>query len=210
MTPQIHIGDKGKTLGPLKPTGRITVMGHAIDASSEGTWIDGDVDVVIVGGNTRQAIVRLFSTAGKPPQNNGEPLPQEQPTEVTPLQSPPAWVERIYSVRIGFVIGIIFVPIAWLFGTPLSVYALFVPVSGAIAGRLFRGFVGTAIETVGPRVDHRPQATAIALFIVVASLVGSAIGLNTGLGFLGLCCGLPLGALIGGMLAYVGWIVSNL
>lgn len=59
ITSQIRIGGKGKTLGPLKPQGRISVLGHSIDATSEGTWIDGDVEVVIVGGNTRQAIVRF-------------------------------------------------------------------------------------------------------------------------------------------------------
>ena len=92
----------------------------------------------------------------------------------------------------------------------MSVYALLVPASGAIAGRLFRSFVGIAIETIGPREDHRPRATVVALSILVASLVGSAIGLKVGLGFLGLCCGVSLGALIGGSLAYAGWIVWNL
>ena len=80
-------------------------MGHTIDASSEGTWIDDDVDVVIVGGNTRQAIVRLVSTDAKLPPNTGEPLAKEPSIHVSSLHSPPAWVERINSVRIGLILA---------------------------------------------------------------------------------------------------------
>ncbi len=130
MTTPIHIGDRGKTLGPLKPTGRVTVNDQTIEASSEGVWIDSGSDIVIVGGNTRLAIVRVYSSEMSRPRNNGQRLPAETAMETTPLQSPPSWVERVNSVVIGLVIGIVVVPIAWLFGAPLSSYALFVPVSG--------------------------------------------------------------------------------
>jgi hypothetical protein len=185
------------------------VNGHTIDASSEGGWVDSDSDIVVVGGNLRQAIVRVPSSNADLLRNNGEPLPEEKAIETTPLESPPAWVERINSIVIGLVIGIVLIPCVWLTGTPFSLYALLVPVSGAIAGWLFRIFVGTAIQTVGPREDHRPQARTTALIVLTCSFVGSAIGLNIGLGFLGLCCGLPLGAFVGGMLTYTGWFLSN-
>ena len=205
----IQIGDSGTTLGPLKPTGRVSVNGHTVDASSEGGWIDSDSDVVVVGGNTRRVIVRVLSGVAEPPKNNGEPLPEEKAIETTPLQSPPAWVERINSVTIGLVIGIVLVPCVWLFGTPFSLYAMLVPVAGAIAGWLFRVFVGTAIQTVGPREDHRPQARVIAMIVLTCAVVASAIVLNAGFGFLGLCCGIPFGAAVGGMLAYTAWFLSH-
>ena len=146
------LATREKTVGPLKPTGQITVNGHELDASSDGPWIDSATDVVIVGGNTRQAIVRVLSGAAAiHPANNREPLPDEKKFEPTPLQAPLAWVERINAVIIGLVIGIVLVPIVWLSGRPWSLFALLVPVSGAIAGRLFRSFVGTAIQSVGPQ-----------------------------------------------------------
>lgn len=209
MTKPIRIGDRGKTLGPLKPTGRVTVNDQTIEASSEGVWVDSDCDIVIVGGNRRRVIVQLYTGETIHARNNGERLPAELAIEMTPLQSPPAWVERVNSVVIGLVIGIVLVPAAWLFGTQLSVYALFVPASGAMAGWLFRKFVGSAIETVGPRQDHRPRARATALLVITCTLVASAIVVNVGLGFVGLCFGIPLGAFVGGMLTYLGWIISS-
>lgn len=209
MTISIHIGDSGTTLGPLKPTGRISVNGHTIDASSEGGWIDSDSNVTVVGGTTRQAIVRVRSAVARPPQNHGEPLPDEQPIETTPLQSPPAWVERINSVAIGLVIGIVLVPCVWLFGTPISLDAILVPVAGAMAGWMFRIFVGTAVQIVGPREDHRQQARVMAMIVVTCACVASAISLNAGFGFFGLYCGIPLGTLVGGILTYTAWFLSN-
>jgi hypothetical protein len=209
MTKPIHIGDRGKTVGPLKPTGYVRVNDQTIEASSEGVWIDSDSDIVIVGGNTRRAIVRMYSSETICPRNSRERLPAETAIETTPLQSPLSCVERGNSVVVGLVIGIVIVPVAWLSGMPLSVFALLVPLSGAIAGWLFRSFVGSAIQTVGPREDHRPRARATALLVLTCTLVASVIGVNIGLGFLGLCGGIPLGAFLGGMLAYIGWIISN-
>ncbi len=209
MTTPLRIGDLGRTLGPLKPTGRVAVNDQTVDASSEGEWIDADTDILIVGGTMRRVIVRLFSSETRRPSNSGEPLPAATVAATTPLQSPPSWVEQINSVFTGLVIGIVLVPVAWLFGVQLTAYALFVPVSGAIAGWLFGSFVGSAIDSVGPREDHRPRARVAALLVLTCSLLASAIGLNAGLGFLGVCCGMPLGALVGGMLTYAGWIMSN-
>jgi hypothetical protein len=207
MTVEIQIGDQAKTISPLKPTGRISVNGITMDATSEGTWIDLGADVVIVGGNKRRAIVREAGGADGQLRNHGSPLPAERQFETTPLQSPPAWVERIRSVKFGLVIGIVLIPIVWLCGIPFTIYALMLPVSGAIAGWLFGIFVATAIESVGPREDHRPRARGIAAFILFCCLIGAVVGLNMG-GYLGIGCGLPLGALVGGMLVYVGMLLS--
>jgi hypothetical protein len=209
MATQIQLGMKAKTLGPLKPTGRVSIDGHTMDASSEGMWIDGDVNVVIVGGCTRQVIVRVYSNDGDLPPNSGQQLPEENAIETTPLRAPPAWVERIHSVKIGIVIGIVLVPIAWMLGTPMSSSAILVPVSCAMAGWLLQMFVGRTVEMVGPREDHRPLARATALIVLCCSLVGAAVGVNFDTGFLGLSCGIPAGALVGGVMTFVGWIVSN-
>ena len=141
-------------------------------------------------------------------ENRGELLSGGTAFESTPLQSPPAWVERIDSVRIGFIIGVLLVPLALLSGTPFKLYALGVPFAAAIAGCLCRLFVGKASEAVGLREDHRSQATAIAKPTVLCTVIGAAIGLSPGPGFFGLCCGIPLGALAGGFLAYVAIVLS--
>jgi hypothetical protein len=207
MTVPIHIGDRGQTLGPLKPTGRIDVNGSTISSSSEGGWIDAETDVVIVGGNQGQAIVRAFSSDASLPQDNGVPLPEENEIETDPQQSPPAFVERVNSVAIGLLLGVVLVPIVWSTGTSFSSFSYLMPVSGLATGWLFRMFVGTAIQTVGPNTDHRPTATMIALTILLCCGIGTVIALDMGLGFLGLSYSLPLSALAGGM-ACIGLMLA--
>ncbi len=204
----IRIGEKARTVGPLRPSGRVLIHGQTFHASSEGTWIESDTDVVIVGGTTRRVVVREADHTTDSLEKRGEPLGDENAYEPTPLQSPPAWVERIDSVRIGFFLGVLLVPLVLLSGTPFTVYALGVPIAAALAGWLFRVFVAKASEAVGPREDHRSQANAIAMLTVLGTVIGAAIGMSTAPGFLGLCCGIPLGALAGGILAYVAIVLS--
>jgi hypothetical protein len=204
----IRIGERARTVGPLRPSGRVLIRGQSIHASSEGTWIESDTDVVIVGGTTRRLVVRESDHTTDALEKLGEPLCDDSTYEPTPLRSPPTWVERIDSVRIGFAIGILLVPMALLSGTPFTVYALGVPFAAALAGWLFRVFVGKASEAVGPREDHRSQANAIAMVIVLSTVIGAAIALSNAPGFLGLGCGILLGALAGGILAYVAIVLS--
>ncbi len=200
MTSPIRIGDIGTTLSPMKPTGRVSVNGQRMDASSEGAWIDSGVDIVIVGGNTRQAIVRELCKDPGNPQNHGEPLLEVKAIQ-TPLQSPPARVEQINSVVVGLVIGVVLMPVVWLTGTPFSLDALLVPLAGAVAGWIFRMFLAMAVDSAGPREDHRPRATGIALLMLLCCIVGSVITINAGFGFLGLCFSLPFGAFLGGVVS---------
>ena len=204
----IRVGEKARTVGPLRPSGRVLIRGQTIHASSEGTWIEPDTDVVVVGGTTRRVVVREDDNTTDSLKNHGELLSDGNAFESTPLQSPPAWVERIDSVRVGFIIGVLLVPLALLSGTPFTFYALGVPFAVAIAGWLFRVFVGKASEAVGPREDHRSQANAIAMLVVLCTVIGAALGLSIAPGFFGLCCGIPLGALAGGILAYVAIVLS--
>ncbi len=204
MTTEIRIGDKARTVCPLKPTGQVLVRDRTIDAASDEGWVDADTEVQIIGGTARRAIVRSSSTGETVVARQGELLPEEVAYETTPLESPPAWVERIPAVLIGIVIGVGVIPLVWLSGTPLTVFAALVPVAGAISGWLFRAYVGAAIGSVGPREDHRPRAVGIAGAVFSFSASGAAIGLAEG-GFLGLSCGLMAGALLGGLLAYL-WL----
>ena len=198
MTLQIRIGDQGKTLGPLKPTGRISINGQNVDASSNGEWIDSNSDVVVIGGSSRQVLVSVMSRERGSMENGGDVLPDGKEIETTPLHAPHALVERINIVGIGFVVGIVLIPAAWLSGTTLSFYALLVPFSAALAGWLSRGFVGVARELAGPREDHRPHANSIDLTILVCCIVACTIAISIGSGFLGLNVGLLAGVLAAG------------
>lgn len=209
MNKPVRIGATARTMGPLKPSGRVSVDGRSLEATSEGMWIDGDTLVVIVGGDTQRVVVRVASADSESLPASGELLAERREPETTPLQAPPAWVERINAVACGAMLGAVLVPLVWLLGTPISVYAALVPLGGAVAGQLFQWFVGNAVHSVGPREDHRAQARVTAMIVVTSALLGAGIGVSSELTFLGMCLGLPVGAFVGGMLVSVGWILSN-
>ena len=209
MTTQILIGDIARTVGPLKPTGKISVNDQTINAYSEGLWIDSETEVVIAGGHTGRVLVRAISEDMVPVEQHGQPLPEQEVPAITPLHSPAAWVERINSVAIGVVIGCLLVPLAWLTGMPLHPSAFVVPLAGGVAGRLFRGFVASSIQSAGPREDHRPAAFGIAGMVIVCAILGVAIGLAVGHSFVGLSTGLVVGALVGGVMSWVAILIMN-
>ena len=100
--------------------------------------------------------------------------------------------------------------VIWQTGTPMDYSAALVPVAGAIAGVLFRAFIRSAMDSVGPREDHRPMAFAIAAVVLLVAIIGSAVGISSGNGFVGLSFGLVAGTLVGGLLCWFAMIMQGL
>jgi hypothetical protein len=209
MATEIRIGSRGQTVGPLKPGGRICIHGETLDACSQGNWIDADAHVVVIGSRASTLVVRPFCEDDPPTETLGEKLTIGGVLDTTPLHAPLALVERFNAVRAGAVVGCVLIPVVWLCGTPLTVSALLVPVAGAATGFLFRWLVRAALESVGPREDHRPRAYEIAGILIGGAAVGAIIGVSIGFGFLGLSCGLVLGALLGGVVSWIGLLLAN-
>lgn len=203
MSKTIHIGDKGTSIGPLKPAGQINIDGQKIDAISKGEWINANTEVVIIGGSNDCVIVRENSANLQPPKDIGTPLVEKVETESIPLQFPPAIVERVNTVVIGLIIGALLIPALWFVGLPFQPAALLLPLSGAVTGWLVQKFVGTASPLVGPREDHRPRANLVAIILLLICLGSSVVVFNLGFGFLGLGLTMPLSTLVGGLL-YIG------
>jgi hypothetical protein len=63
----VRIGDRGRTLTALKPSGKVAIAGAEFEARSEGQWIDPDCNCVVVGGDYRGIIVRAVG--------EGDPTP---------------------------------------------------------------------------------------------------------------------------------------
>jgi hypothetical protein len=203
----IRNGAQGRTIGPLKPSGRIFVDGETVNARSEGIWIETDTNVVVIGSDSRNLIVRPTTENGPPDVTTGQMLTVEDLPETTPLHAPRAVVERINAVACGSVIGCLLIPLVWLNGAALHMTAFFLPVNGAAAGFLFQWFVKGAFDAAGPRDDHRPQANAIAACVTAGAAIGAVVGLNAGFGFLGISCGLVLGALLAGFMSWLGLLL---
>lgn len=210
MASNIHKGSRGETAGPLKPAGRICVNGLMFDACSEGEWIDAGVCVVVTGSRSQNLVVRPLRVDDPPAETLAEILPLGHAAETTPLHAPPSLVERFNAIAAGAVVGCILVPLAWLCGTPLSISALLVPAAGAAAGLLFQWFVKGALQSVGPREDHRPRSFEIAAIVTGSAAIGAFVGVSIGFGFLGLSAGLVIGALVGGFISWIGLLVSSI
>ncbi|KAA5542118.1 hypothetical protein FYK55_15020 [Roseiconus nitratireducens] len=209
MSAPIHIGDTAKTVGPLKPTGRIQIHDRLFDARSEGEWIESNTEVVVVGGDHSSILIRPRAEVTEPLAREGEPLSARAASEETPLQAPAGRIERINAVAIGGLVGLILLALLWWSGTKVTWQAVLVPLAGTIAGALFQLFVRTASDFAGPRSDHRPAAIGIGCVVLVGTMLGSVVGWNVGAGFVELSVGLVTGTLLAGVLAYAALMFAS-
>ena len=71
----VRIGDRGRTLTALKPSGKVAIAGAEFEARSEGQWIDPDCNCVVVAGDSRGLIVRAVGEGDPTPAvaNQGTP-----------------------------------------------------------------------------------------------------------------------------------------
>jgi len=45
---KIHIGDKGKSIGRLAPSGKVKVSGEVVEAQSTGVFIDHNTEIKVI------------------------------------------------------------------------------------------------------------------------------------------------------------------
>lgn len=205
-----RIGDRALSLGPLKPTGKVRLGEAVVAAASTGEWIDSDTQVEVIGRDGDRLTVRPVRDGEPQLTNHGQPLAERRQESLEPLEAPPAWVERINPVKIGFFIGAIIGFVVWLQGAPLSLSALSVPLAGAIAGWAFRRLVAIPAEAAGPRSDHRPFANAVAFGVCFTTIVAAFIGYGVSGTFLGTSTGLVIGTVAVGMLIFMLFVFSHL
>jgi membrane-bound serine protease (ClpP class) len=55
---RVEVGDTGRTLGPLRPSGRIQINDDILDVVTEGDFIAGDCEVRIITKQGRRIVVR--------------------------------------------------------------------------------------------------------------------------------------------------------
>ena len=200
MAALIRIGDRGFTRGPWKPAGQIRVGEESVDATSSGQWIDGDAEVKVVGGNMDRVLVRPVLGNQTRLGNHGQPLTAWPQESTESLEAPPAWVERINPVKIGFIAGVMIGLVVWLQGEPLSLSTVSVPVAGAISGWVFRRLVAIPAEAAGPRSDHRLLARMTAVGVCLATMIGAIIGYSASGTFLVTSLGLIAGSVTAGII----------
>lgn len=203
MTNTVLKGTSGQTLSPLRPSGKVLLNGITYEARSEGHWIDSETEIIVIGSRAGNVIVRQREAHESADACNGEALAIGEATITTPLHAPPSKVERLNSVLWGTVIGCLAVPITLMTGQVLSLAVILLPLAGACAGWIFRTFIRQAINSVAPREDHRPRTYVIATLLFIGAAVGSYLGAFAGLGVAGICLGLILGTLAGGVTSWM-------
>ncbi|HBN74447.1 MAG TPA: hypothetical protein DD473_01235 [Planctomycetaceae bacterium] len=209
MDNPLRIGDTGKTVGSLKPAGKIEVNQKIFEARSEGNWIDSDTKVVIAGGESQCPIVRAFDESEFEITNQGELLAESKVSEITPLEYPSSWVEKVNYTLCGVIFGVLIIGYALISGEPLTLSAFFLPVAGGISGRILQRFVAMPAEVAAPRENHQTQAEWIAATCVAFTMLGVLIAVTSDLGFpLSALC-LFAGTLTGGLISWFFLLVGN-
>ena len=207
MPRQHQIGQTGTTRGPLKPTGRIEVDGQTLDAKAESGWIDADTEVVIIAGHAGLVTVREASEVTTSPEDSGAPLAAAPRPEVTPLQSPPAFVERTNHPLLGLIVGGLVSGILLWRGAPGGWDVALPLVAGFLAGKLARVFIGGAVEAEASREDHRPAARVIAIGLAGSTILGIIVALNLQSTYISGSAGLLAGTALGGIFLWLGYLL---
>ena len=202
MNNMVQKGARGQTLGPLRPSGKIVLSGTTYEARSEGLWVDHETEIIVIDSRSGSLIVRPIDPDDAACHENSESLMVGEPTITTPLHAPPCLVERVNGVVWGVTLGALIIPTVLLAGYALNYTMILLPLAGAAAGGIFRTFVRQAINSVGPREDHRVRAYLIASLLLVGASLGIWAGGLTAFGCLGISVGLVLGTLAGGV---AGW-----
>jgi len=58
---KIHVGDIGKSISRLAPSGKVKVNGEVVEAQSTGSFIDQNLDVKIIKIQSNKIIVELLN-----------------------------------------------------------------------------------------------------------------------------------------------------
>jgi len=57
---KIHVGDIGKSISRLAPSGKVKVNGEVVEAQSIGSFIDQNIDVRVIKIQSNKIIVELL------------------------------------------------------------------------------------------------------------------------------------------------------
>ena len=198
MEPSIHPGTIGKTLGPLRPSGQVEIHGQTHNARSEMSWIDGGQQVVVTSRQANSLIVREQHDGEAPSIDSSVDL--SYPVSVdhdVGLTAPPSIVEKVnplyWSMGLACVAGCF----ALVRGTPIDFGIILVPISGVLSGTIYRGMIGSAVESTAPREDHRTLARVLAYVMIAMTLAGAFFGVAIFGSFAALSLGLVAGTLFG-------------
>lgn len=199
MIAAIRVGDVGRALSPMSPSGAVEVQGQRVDARSELGVIEAGCPVVVLRGDPTGYVVRKLEPGQQPPQlpNHGEPIERAefqrthaQVAEADRREQAEARRRMLRALRygslaaagLGAVVGLASAGAGLLFGwfgraEPMAV-ALLLGGSllvGAVTSVLLFFLTGLVGSVIG-FASEGEAAFAPDFFAVFAALVGAAVG----------------------------------
>jgi hypothetical protein len=195
----IRVGDIGRALSTMCPSGAVDVNGERVDARSSEGVIDVGSLVVILRGDPTGYVVRRLEPGQSPPHlpNKGEEIPkaefQRNQTDVAEAdrrERAEARREQIKRLQygsiaagsLGAVVGLISSGAAWCFGwagdTEASGLALLLGgalVAGVVAGVILFFLTGLLRLILGLMQEGEGEFTP-SILATFTGLVGTAIG----------------------------------
>ena len=197
----VSLGAVGKTTGPLSPCGVVAIKGQRFNATTDGTFIESEARVVVVGRQENVLVVRRFdgehtvqpSTQDATPFQQPEGLDAEIVQPHTRLESFPSRFVFVAAGTVGALIMAISGQVPWNW----DLIAL--PVAGLLAGSIFNYAVSAPRQLAAPFADHRLHTSVFGISMSIMMILGTVAGL----GFLGG----PLGASLGWFVGALGGLV---
>jgi len=192
----IRIGDVGRALSALSPSGVIEIDGVRLDARSDGTFIEAGGMVVVLRGDPTGYVVRKHVPGSPPLPNHGEPVRkgefQLSGTEVAAAENEAERLRRaevraemkrgsVRSAVVGALLGAASAGLGWHFNwadgaesVGLALLVLYSAAAGALTGVVLYFFSGVFVARVLPAEEgvwFSPSFLA-----VLFGLLGAALG----------------------------------
>jgi hypothetical protein len=228
----VHVGDVGRALSPMTPSGAVEVRGRRLDARSDGQFIEAGSPVIVLRGDPSGYVVRKLEAGQPPPElpGHGEPIRraefQRNSAEVAEAERQERAERRerllqglqtgsVAAGSLGAVVGLASGGVGWYFGwsgaaDPLGLALLFGGslVAGAVVSvALFflTGLVGSVAGAFEGEPGFAPD-----FFAMFAGLVGGAVGFwwRFGTGDAGVIAAWSAGGALA--FAVVAWVLGRL
>jgi hypothetical protein len=199
-----QVGSLGRTLGELRPAGKVEILGAAFEARSEGPWIGAGQQVVVVRGDAFGLVVRAATAEEAAAVAAAEQQRQESQDCERQRQ---AWLQNRRRARhlvAGAILGATLgaACVTWLRareGSSLGWADALFPAGGLVLGLIYvvglQAFHTATREEIS---ESWPECPGILGRIVLPSL-GCAAGAWWGF-TLGAAPGAVIGAIVGGLL----------
>jgi hypothetical protein len=182
---QVKVGEGGRTVGPMRPAGRVEISGFSYDARTLGEFLDGDVYIIVEKVDAFSIIVRAMRPGESPltiSDDHDERGREAHAAELAHRARKRRAARRLaITMSLGAVLGLaLFVWLKQMLGIEALPYVAWGAITGALYLLYLDCFLGASREIISENVMAEPHVALYALLPIPASVLGVLYGQYSG------------------------------